>query len=80
MTRWFSWGPYTAIEEPLRYIERLEEQRARGEQLDLIMVHRERGPAGITGLSEFSGRDHPIGEAVEAFEDVGVRLVGHGHA
>jgi [ribosomal protein S5]-alanine N-acetyltransferase len=58
VTRWFSWGPYTTLEQPLRYIERLEEQRARGEQLDLIMVHRERGPAGITGLSEFSGRDH----------------------
>jgi ribosomal-protein-alanine N-acetyltransferase len=57
VTRWFSWGPYTAIEEPLRYIERLGRQRERGEQLDLLMVHREHGPAGITGLSEFSGRD-----------------------
>ncbi|HEX2103798.1 MAG TPA: GNAT family N-acetyltransferase [Solirubrobacteraceae bacterium] len=57
VTRWFSWGPYTAIEEPLRYIERLEGQRERGEQLDLLVVHREQGPAGITGLSEFSGRD-----------------------
>jgi ribosomal-protein-alanine N-acetyltransferase len=58
VTRWFSWGPYTTLEQPLRYIERLEEQRARGEQLDLIVVHHEHGPAGITGLSEFSGRDH----------------------
>jgi ribosomal-protein-alanine N-acetyltransferase len=57
VTRWFSWGPYTTLEQPRRYIDRLEGQRARGEQLDLIVVHREHGPAGITGLSEFSTRD-----------------------
>jgi [ribosomal protein S5]-alanine N-acetyltransferase len=58
VTRWFSWGPYTTLEQPLQYIERLAAQRERGEQLDLLVVHREHGPAGITGLSEFSGRDH----------------------
>jgi [ribosomal protein S5]-alanine N-acetyltransferase len=58
VTRWFSWGPYTTLEQPLQYIERLGAQRERGEQLDLLVVHREHGPAGITGLSEFSGRDH----------------------
>jgi [ribosomal protein S5]-alanine N-acetyltransferase len=58
VTRWFSWGPYTSIEQPEAYIARLDGQRERGEQLDLLMVHREHGPAGITGLSEFSGRDH----------------------
>jgi ribosomal-protein-alanine N-acetyltransferase len=57
VTRWFSWGPYTSIEQPLAYIERLAAQRDRGEQLDLLMVHRDLGPAGITGLSEFSSRD-----------------------
>jgi ribosomal-protein-alanine N-acetyltransferase len=57
VTRWFSWGPYTTLEQPRRYIDRLEGQRASGEQLDLIVVHREHGPAGITGLSEFSTRD-----------------------
>jgi len=57
VTRWFSWGPYTSLDEPSAYIERLEGQRERGEQLDLLVVHRDRGPAGITGLSEFSGRD-----------------------
>jgi ribosomal-protein-alanine N-acetyltransferase len=57
VTRWFSWGPYTSIEQPLRYIEGLAEQRERGEQIDLLIVHREHGPAGITGLSEFSRRD-----------------------
>jgi len=54
---WFSWGPYTSVDEPRAYIERLAGQRERGEQIDLLVVHRERVPAGITGLSEFSGRD-----------------------
>ncbi|CAB4858939.1 unannotated protein [freshwater metagenome] len=57
VTRWFSWGPYTTIEEPQAYIARAAERSAAGEQLDLLIVHRERGPAGITGLSEFSERD-----------------------
>ena len=57
VTRWFSWGPYTTLDQPRRYIDRLEGQRRRGEQLDFIVVHREHGPAGVTGLSEFSTRD-----------------------
>jgi ribosomal-protein-alanine N-acetyltransferase len=57
VTRWFSWGPYTTIQQPLRYLERLAGQRERGEQIDLLVVHREHGPAGITGLNEFSPRD-----------------------
>jgi ribosomal-protein-alanine N-acetyltransferase len=32
-------------------------RRARGEQLDLLMVHHEEGPVGVTGLSELSRRD-----------------------
>jgi ribosomal-protein-alanine N-acetyltransferase len=57
VTRWFSWGPYRTIEEPLAYLETLEGRRARGDQLDLLIVHREHGPAGITGLGELSVRD-----------------------
>jgi ribosomal-protein-alanine N-acetyltransferase len=57
VTRWFSWGPYSSIEQPEAYIERLAGQRERGEQLDMLVVHREHGPAGITGVSEFSMRD-----------------------
>jgi [ribosomal protein S5]-alanine N-acetyltransferase len=57
VTRWFSWGPYADLDGPRAYLERLPGQRERGEQLDLLAVHRERGPAGITGLSEFSARD-----------------------
>jgi ribosomal-protein-alanine N-acetyltransferase len=57
VTRWFSWGPYTDLGQPLAYIERCAGQRERGEHLDLVMVHRERGAAGVTGLSEFGARD-----------------------
>jgi ribosomal-protein-alanine N-acetyltransferase len=57
VTRWFSWGPYTSIDQPLYYIDGLESWRDTGEQLDFLIVHRELGPAGITGLNEFSPRD-----------------------
>jgi ribosomal-protein-alanine N-acetyltransferase len=57
VTRWFSWGPYTSLNQPRAYIERLEGQRERGEQLDLLITHREAGPAGIVGLGEHSARD-----------------------
>lgn len=57
VTRWFSWGPYTSLDEPLAWIERCARQREAGEQLDLLVVHRELGPAGVTGLSEFTPRD-----------------------
>jgi [ribosomal protein S5]-alanine N-acetyltransferase len=57
VTRWFSWGPYTSVEQPLAYIDDAAGRRERGEQLDFLVVHREHGPAGITGLSEFSARD-----------------------
>jgi len=57
VTRFFSWGPYTSIEQPLAYIERLAGQRERGEQLDVLIVHHEHGPIGVTGLVEFSQRD-----------------------
>ncbi|MCW3067268.1 MAG: GCN5-related N-acetyltransferase [Solirubrobacterales bacterium] len=57
VTRFFSWGPYEDLSEPLGYIRRLAGQRERGEQLDLLVVHREHGPVGVTGLSELSRRD-----------------------
>jgi [ribosomal protein S5]-alanine N-acetyltransferase len=57
VTRWFSWGPYASLDEPVAYLARLPGQRERGEQLDLLVVDDDRGPAGILGLSEFSARD-----------------------
>nr|WP_246345645.1 GNAT family protein [Conexibacter arvalis] len=57
VTRFFSWGPYRDRGEPRAYIERLAGERARGDQLDLLIVHRVDGPIGVTGLSELSRRD-----------------------
>jgi RimJ/RimL family protein N-acetyltransferase len=57
VTRWFSWGPYRTIEEPRAWLGTLDDRRARGEQLDLLIVHRDQGPAGVTGLGELSVRD-----------------------
>jgi ribosomal-protein-alanine N-acetyltransferase len=57
VTRYFSWGPYTRIEEPVAYIVGLAGRRERGEQLDLLVVHRTDGPIGVVGLSELSRRD-----------------------
>lgn len=57
VTRWFSWGPYTDVAQPRRFLAGLPGERATGHKLDLLAVHHELGPAGITGLYEFSVRD-----------------------
>ncbi len=57
VTRWFSWGPYASVAEPRTYIDRLAGERERGERLDLLIDHADRGPVGVTGLSELSRRD-----------------------
>lgn len=57
VTRWFSWGPYRSPDEPADYVRRARQRRADGVQLDLLMVHAEHGPVGVTGLSEWSVRD-----------------------
>jgi ribosomal-protein-alanine N-acetyltransferase len=57
VTRFFSWGPYTELSQPEAYIAGLAGRRARGELLDFLVVHREHGPIGVTGLSELAARD-----------------------
>jgi ribosomal-protein-alanine N-acetyltransferase len=57
VTRFFSWGPYSALEEPARYIGGLAAERARGERLDFLLVDPAAGPIGVTGLTELSRRD-----------------------
>lgn len=57
VTRFFSWGPYVRIEEPAAYVVGLADRRERGEQLDLLIVHRGDGPIGVVGLAELSRRD-----------------------
>lgn len=57
VTRWFSWGPYTSLDQPLAYIESLEAKRDAGQLLDFVVDHREEGVIGVTGLSEVAARD-----------------------
>jgi ribosomal-protein-alanine N-acetyltransferase len=57
VTRFFSWGPYTAREQPAAYIEGLAGERERGERLDFLIVDHEQRPIGVTGLTELSRRD-----------------------
>jgi ribosomal-protein-alanine N-acetyltransferase len=57
VTRWFSWGPYSELEQPRAYIDSLAAKRESGELLDFLVVHRQDGPVGVTGLSELARRD-----------------------
>ncbi len=57
VTRFFSWGPYTSLEQPAGYIAGLAGERERGERLDFVIVDPEQGLIGVTGLSELSPRD-----------------------
>jgi ribosomal-protein-alanine N-acetyltransferase len=57
VTRFFSWGPYTALEQPERYIGSLPARREAGDLLDFLIVDPVDGPIGVTGLSEVAVRD-----------------------
>ena len=57
VTRFFSWGPYTDVEQPAAYIASLPAKRDSGTLLDFLIDHRDDGPIGVTGLSELSARD-----------------------
>lgn len=58
VTRFFSWGPYTSVEQPLAYIEDLKVKRDSGALLEFVIEQRETGQlVGVTGLTEFSKRD-----------------------
>lgn len=57
VTRFFSWGPYERVEEAEAYVAALPEKRAAGTLLEFLVVHREEGPIGVTGLSELVRRD-----------------------
>jgi [ribosomal protein S5]-alanine N-acetyltransferase len=57
VTRWFSWGPYTDVSQPLAWIADQRARREEGVQLDFVIHDREHGPIGVTGLGELSRRD-----------------------
>jgi [ribosomal protein S5]-alanine N-acetyltransferase len=57
VTQWFSWGPYTDVEQPRAWIAEQAAKREDGVQMDFVIHDRENGPVGVTGLSEHSVRD-----------------------
>jgi ribosomal-protein-alanine N-acetyltransferase len=57
VTRFFAWGPYEAVDQPLAYIAALAAKRETGEMLEFLVDHPEHGPIGVTGLSELARRD-----------------------
>lgn len=60
VTRYFSWGPYTEQAQAEVFLAGLPAKRERGEVLELAIVHREHGFAGIILLTEPSPRDRRI--------------------
>jgi ribosomal-protein-alanine N-acetyltransferase len=57
VTSFFSWGPYTSIDEPLAYIRSLPAKRESGQLLEFVIDRDGEGPIGVTGLSELAPRD-----------------------
>jgi ribosomal-protein-alanine N-acetyltransferase len=57
VTEFFSWGPYVHISEAQAYIRSLAAKRTQGTMLEFVIVQKEAGVIGVTGLSEFSLRD-----------------------
>jgi ribosomal-protein-alanine N-acetyltransferase len=57
VTRFFSWGPYTDVEQAEAFIATQPSKRERGELMDFVVDHETDGVVGITGLSEVARRD-----------------------
>lgn len=57
VTRWFSWGPYTSIEQPRAWIAEQEQRRATGAALTLAVLHGDDGIVGVTELTDWHVRD-----------------------
>ena len=56
VTRFFSWR-YAGIEDAERWVAGRAAAREAGEWLEFVVVHRDHGVVGITGLTEPSRRD-----------------------
>lgn len=57
VTRWFSWGPYSSIDQPRAWIAEQHARREFGSALALAMVHPADGLVGITELADWGMRD-----------------------
>lgn len=57
VTQFFSWGPYSSLDQPEDYIASLVQKRDQGDLLEFLVVHHIDGPIGVTGLCELVRRD-----------------------
>lgn len=57
VTRFFSWGPYRAVDDARAWIATLAARRAEGVALELAIVDAHDRPVGITLLNDVSLRD-----------------------
>lgn len=57
VSRFFSWGPYQSPDEAAEFVASLDRQRESGERYELGVVSNEGELLGITGFSDFAGRD-----------------------
>jgi [ribosomal protein S5]-alanine N-acetyltransferase len=57
VTRFFSWGPYRAVDEAERWLETLPARRESGVALELAVVDGDDLPIGITLFNDFDRRD-----------------------
>jgi [ribosomal protein S5]-alanine N-acetyltransferase len=56
VTRWFSWGPYTSVDQASAWIAAQVARRDSGEIMDFV-VEGPSGLLGVTGLTEIARRD-----------------------
>ncbi len=57
VTRFFSWGPYREVAEPLAFVEALPAARRSGRRLEFLIVGPDDRAVGVTGWSELARRD-----------------------
>jgi ribosomal-protein-alanine N-acetyltransferase len=56
VTKWFSWGPYTAVAQAESWLEGVRDDRESGRDLAFV-IEQEGQIVGVTSLNELSARD-----------------------
>jgi ribosomal-protein-alanine N-acetyltransferase len=57
ISRFFSWDPYSSVDDAISFIDSLARQREGGERFELGIFGNDGQLLGLTGFSEFSRRD-----------------------
>jgi ribosomal-protein-alanine N-acetyltransferase len=57
VAKWFSWGPYSALEQAQQWIAGVAADRDAGRDLAFVIERGDDGVVGVTSLNELSARD-----------------------